>query len=286
MKAYQLGLYEKAMPNLPWREKLLMAKDAGYDFVELSIDASEERIARVFAPSSERRALRVLCDDCGIGFGTLNASALTKYSLGNDDSALCSRGTEIALRAIDAAAELGIRVLMIPGYDVYYGTSTERTCARFFNNVIRVGEAAASAGVQLGFETMENAFMNTVRKAMDVVLKVSNNYIQIYPDIGNMTNASVLYGTDPLEDLRLGCGHLVGLHLKETRPGIFRDVPYGQGHVDFPGAVSTAWELGVRRFVTEFWYQAGGETPQQVCERFRRLFLSLGLPNMPAADCL
>ena len=33
MKAYALGLYEKAMPNeLSWKEKLQMAKEAGYDF--------------------------------------------------------------------------------------------------------------------------------------------------------------------------------------------------------------------------------------------------------------
>ena len=39
MKPYTLGLYEKAMPKeLSWREKLTAAKEAGYDFVEISID--------------------------------------------------------------------------------------------------------------------------------------------------------------------------------------------------------------------------------------------------------
>ena len=46
-KAYTLGLYEKAMPDVSWAEKLKIAKDAGYDFVEISIDATEERISRV-----------------------------------------------------------------------------------------------------------------------------------------------------------------------------------------------------------------------------------------------
>ena len=32
-RAYTLGLYEKAMPSdLTWREKLLTAKEAGFDF--------------------------------------------------------------------------------------------------------------------------------------------------------------------------------------------------------------------------------------------------------------
>lgn len=271
MKDYQLGLYEKAMPALSWREKLSIAKQAGYDFVELSIDATEDRIARVYSSMAERIELRRLTEELSMPFGTLNASALTRYSLGNEDAFLCSRGIEIAKRSIELAADLGIRVVMIPGYDVYYGVSTPDTSARFIQNIRRLTALAASAGVQLGFETMENEYMNTVEKAMCIVSAVANNYLQIYPDIGNMTNAAVLYGTDPLADLRLGKGHLVGLHLKETCPGHFREIPYGEGHVDFPAAIQTAWELGVRRFVTEFWYKPGGETPQEVCARFRAL---------------
>ena len=276
MKQYQLGLYEKAMPNLSWKEMLLLAKNSGFDFVELSIDASEERIARIRSTPLERRALHSLTEEIGIPFGTLNASALTKYSLGNDDVSLCSRGMEIAYGCIELAVDLGIRVVMIPGYDVYYGVSTKDTAERFLVNVTQLTAAASSAGVQLGFETMENDFMNTVEKAMRMISKVGSNYLQIYPDIGNMTNAAVLCGGDPLADLWCGKGHLVGLHLKETCPGRFREVPFGHGHVDFPGTIRTAWELGIRRFVTEFWYKDGGETPHVVNARFRALFRTLG----------
>ena len=39
MKKYTLGLYEKAMPSsLSWEERLTEAKNAGFDFVEISID--------------------------------------------------------------------------------------------------------------------------------------------------------------------------------------------------------------------------------------------------------
>ena len=44
------------------------------------------------------------------------------------------------------------------------------------------------------------------------------------------------------------------MHLKETVPGKFREIPFGTGHVDFEHGIKKAWELGVRRFVTEFWY--------------------------------
>ena len=270
-KAYTLGLYEKAMPDVSWPEKLKIAKEAGYDFVEISIDATEERISRVYSSKQERRELVELCWDLDMPIRTLNASALTKYSLGNPDPAVFARGMEIAERSVELAEDLGVRIVMIPGYDVYYEPHNEETERRFVGNIRRLERTAACAGVQLGFETMENEFMNTVEKALYYIGLVQSNYLKIYPDIGNTTNAAVLHGTDPIEDLRLGRGQLLALHLKETCPGHYREIPYGTGHVDFEAAVKTAWELGVRRYVTEFWYREGGETPAEVRARFGAL---------------
>lgn len=48
MGLYTLGLYEKPMPaELTWEEKLKAAKAAGYDYVEISIDATEDKIRRL-----------------------------------------------------------------------------------------------------------------------------------------------------------------------------------------------------------------------------------------------
>ena len=270
-KAYSLGLYEKAMPDVSWAEKLKIAKDAGYDFVEISIDATEERISRIYSTKRERRELVDICYDLEMPIRTLNASALTKYSLGNPDPDVCARGMEIAERSIELADDLGVRIVMIPGYDVYYEPHTEETEQRFIENIRLLEQTAACAGVQLGFETMENEFMNTVEKAMHYIGLVNSNYLKIYPDIGNTTNAAVLHGTDPISDLLMGRGQLVALHLKETCPGHYREIPYGTGHVNFDAAVKAAWELGVRRFVTEFWYTEGGETPAEVRARFGTL---------------
>ena len=48
MKPYTLGIYEKAMPaELSWKEKMETAKAAGYDFIEISIDETEEKLKRL-----------------------------------------------------------------------------------------------------------------------------------------------------------------------------------------------------------------------------------------------
>ena len=144
--------------------------------------------------------------------------------------------------------------IQLAGYDVYYEESTFETKKRFLANLKKAADMAAKAGVTMGFETMENEFMNTVEKAMKYVTLVGSPYLNVYPDIGNITNAAKTYENDVLEDLELGKGHIVAMHLKETVPGKFREIPFGTGHVDFESAVTKAWELGVRKYVTEFWY--------------------------------
>ena len=89
---------------------------------------------------------------------------------------------------------------------------------------------------------------------MKYVSQVDNAYLGVYPDSGNLTNAAVSYNTSVLDDLETGRGHLFALHLKETVPGKFREIPFLTGHVDFKSVVEKAWDLGIRRFVTEMWY--------------------------------
>lgn len=260
MGLYTLGLYEKSMPaELSWKEKLKAAKSAGYDYVEISIDATEDKISRLDMTKEERFEIVKTMYEVGIPIRTMCVSALTKYSLGNDKEEYWKRGMEIFEKSVQLADDLGIRVVMIPGYDVYYEESTLETKRRFLENLKKASKIAESAGIQIGLETMENEFMNTVEKAMKYVTLCNSNYLKVYPDIGNLTNAAELYQSDVLEDMELGRGNITSLHLKETSPGRFREVPYGSGHVDFKASIEKAWELGVRRFVAEFWYTGNEE---------------------------
>ncbi len=259
-RAYTLGLYEKAMPSdLSWKEKLEAAKAAGFDFVEISIDETDAKLGRLDMTREERLELVRLMSETGVPIRTMCLSGHRKYPLGSHDKAVRDRGMEIMEKAIRLADDLGIRIIQLAGYDVYYEESDDETKRLFGENLKKAVEMAARAGVVMGFETMETEFMNTVEKSVKYVDLISSMYLNVYPDIGNITNAAKTYGTDVLDDLRKGKGHLVAMHLKETVPGVFREVPFGTGHVDFKGAIKTAWELGIRKFVTEFWYTGNPE---------------------------
>lgn len=101
--------------------------------------------------------------------------------------------------------------------------------------------------------------MDTVEKAMYYVDLVRSPYLGVYPDSGNLTNASLIYGKSVLDDMETGRGHIIAVHLKESVPGKYREIPFGMGHVDFAAVAKKAWALGVRRYVGEFWYTGNAD---------------------------
>ena len=263
MKKYEIGLYEKAMRNtLTWKEKLQCAKECGYDYLEISIDATEEKINRIYMDTEEKREIMEAIFDTGIPIGSMSVSALTKYALGDPDQAVRDRGMEIAEKSIQLSSALGVRTVMIPGYD---GESTIETKRYFLENIRKIAEIAEREGILVGFETMENNFMNTTGKAVQYVNMVDSAYLKIYPDAGNITNAAVANRHDVCEDLSLGKGKLIALHLKETKPDVYREVPFLTGHVEFERIINTAWKLGVRRYVTELWDVGQPQWKEDIC---------------------
>ena len=254
MKPYAIGLYEKAMPKtMTWAEKLRCAKECGYDFVEISIDETDDKLARLEWTAEERAELVRTMQEVGIPIRSMCLSGHRKYPFGDPDPAVRARSMEIMEKAVILADDLGIRIIQLAGYDVYYKEGTEETEQLFRENLAKATLMAACRGIVMGFETMETEFMNTTEKAMHYVKLINSPYLGVYPDSGNLTNAAKTYGTSVLDDLDTGAGHIVALHLKETVPGKFREIPFLTGHVDFESVIGKAWALGIRRFVTEMW---------------------------------
>jgi len=260
MPQYSLGLYEKAMPDgLSFREMLNLTARTGFDRLELSVDESDMRLARLDWQSGQVHDLKRQMDDSGVLIRTMCLSGHRKYPLGSHDPAVRQRSLEIMRKAVGLAAELGIAIIQLAGYDVYYETGDEDTRAWFAENLAISTEITAKAGVLLGFETMETPFMDTVGKAMAYVDLVDSPYLGVYPDIGNLKNAAVLYGSDLLADLELGRGHTFAAHLKETVPGVYRNMVFGTGHTQYQECIQLLWNMGVRMFTGEFWYDGKSE---------------------------
>ncbi|MEW5719560.1 MAG: L-ribulose-5-phosphate 3-epimerase [Chloroflexota bacterium] len=228
-----LGIYEKALPyNITWRERLDLAKSAGFDFVEMSLDESDERLARLAWSPRERAELRDAIAETGVPITTMCLSGHRKFALGSADAVIRARAFDILRRAIDLAIGVNIRIIQLAGYYVYYEPHTLDSRARYRDGLAQGLAWASNAGVMLALENVDGNDVDSITRAMEFVCEFDSPWFQIYPDIGNLGE----HGLDVRAELERGRGHIVGVHVKDTRPGEPRRVPFGQGVVPFVDA--------------------------------------------------
>ncbi len=252
MRAYDLGMYEKAVPDaLPLEEKMRVAKNAGYDHLEFCVDLNEDRAARIYWSKEERRSWRSLAEDMNMPFTTFSLSLLRKYPLGSPEPGAWEKAKEILERGAELARDLGSRIILVNGYDVYDEPSTSDTQNRFYENLPKLAEICAANGVVIGIENAEAPFGNTVGKIRHIIEKANSPYVQIYADIANSANAAGGDTETAIRDLRSGSGHIVAMHLKDMVVGDYRYPYYGKGQVDFEKSIQLAAEMNVRIFTAE-----------------------------------
>lgn len=257
---YSLGLYEKAIPDdKDFPDKFAITKYGGFDRFEISIDESDWRQARLDWPQEQQRELGTLARAMGTPIRTMCLSGHRKWPLGAHDPEARRQSMEIMEKAIRFSVNVGISIIQLAGYDVYYEEGDDDTRRWFAENLQKAADYAARWGVVLAFETMETPFMDTVEKSMHYVDLVGSPWLGVYPDIGNLKNAAVLYHQDVAEDLKKGAGHIFAVHLKETKPGLYRDMHFGDpdGHTEYEKCIEASLQMGVRIFTGEFWHKSG-----------------------------
>ena len=263
-----LALYEKAIPaGMTFQEMFDITRECGFDRFEISIDETDARLSRLDMTPEEQTALGRLAREAGTPIRTMCLSGHRKYPFGSHDPEVRKRSMEIMRKAVDFSVNASISIIQLAGYDVYYETGDADTEKWFAENLVKAADYAASRGVVLAFETMETPFMDTVAKAMKYVDQVGSPWLGVYPDIGNLKNAAVLYGLNVVEDMKKGAGHTFAVHLKETVPGVYRDMNYGTGgHTEYVPCIKAALDMGVRMFTGEFWYQKGQDYRKVISE--------------------
>jgi L-ribulose-5-phosphate 3-epimerase len=246
-----IGIYEKALPNsFTWEEKFRAAKNAGFDYMEISIDESDERLARLEWTDEEIENLRAVMRAEGICFPTMCLSGHRRYPFGSKNPETRKRAMDIMEKGIRLAVKLGIRCIQLATYDVYYEESDEETRALFLEGMKEAVAMASRAGVILAMEIMDTEFVGTIVRAMHYLKEIPSPYFKIYPDMGNLSN----FSKDVLGELELGIAETVAIHVKETKPGVFKEVPFGEGEVRFTEIFRKLKELDYQgMFLVEMW---------------------------------
>lgn len=234
--ARPIGIYEKATPkHFTWLERLAFAKELGFDFVEMSVDESDERLARLDWSQEERLAVVRAIYQTGIRIPSICFSGHRRYPLGSSDVAVETKALELMRKCIHLAQDLGVRVIQLAGYDVYYEEKSQATRDRFIKNLRTACDWAEQAQVILAIEIMDDPFINSIEKYLAIAQEIKSPYLFVYPDVGNLS----AWHNDLYSELMIGRQSIAALHLKDTHAvtatsdGQFRDVPFGQGCVNW-----------------------------------------------------
>ncbi len=268
MRKHPLGIYEKALPpNLDWAKRLALAKVCGFDFVEMSVDESDARLQRLDWTRAERREVAMAILNSGIRIPTMCLSGHRRFPFGSRDQAIRDRARAIMLDAFRLAQDIGIRTIQLAGYDVYYEPHDEETVALFAEGLHWSVEQAAAAQVMLAVEIMDTPFINSITKWKVWDAQIGSPWFTVYPDVGNLS----AWGNDVPDELKLGIDRIAAIHLKDTlpvtasSPGQFRDVPFGEGCVDFVGVFRTLQELNYRgTFLIEMWTKEAADVTAEI----------------------
>ncbi len=272
----KLGIYEKALPyGTGWDEKLATAERLGFQFAEISIDETDERLARLDWSLAERIVFNRTVLESPITVPTMCLSGHRRFPLGSHDPEVRKQALTIMEKAIMFAVDTGIRTIQLAGYDVYYEDGDSDTRKYYLENMHKSLNMAAREQVMLAMEIMDHPFMNSILKFMNMKQILDSPWFTVYPDIGNLS----AWNNDVNEELTLGYNQCVALHLKETlavtvdHPGTFKEVPFGTGCVDFPGVFTKLKKLGYAGpFLIEMWTEKAANPEKEVSEARQWIF--------------
>jgi L-ribulose-5-phosphate 3-epimerase len=116
---------------------------------------------------------------------------------------------------------------------------------------------------------MDTLFLSSISKYLALKERLSSPWFMVYPDLGNLS----AWGNDVARELAAGIDHIVGVHVKDTKPvgpdfpGAFRDVPFGAGCVDFVLCFRTLHTLGYAGpFLVEMWTEKAAEPLKEIAQ--------------------
>ena len=110
---YRIGLYEKAIAKEALPKLMIKAANAGFDTFEISLDETDERLARLDWSGNRIREIANIANQEGIQLFSACLSGHRKYALGSADTNIVNQAMEIMEKAILFCCETGIRVLQI-----------------------------------------------------------------------------------------------------------------------------------------------------------------------------
>jgi predicted hexulose-6-phosphate isomerase len=260
----ELGVYEKALRSTDDFDDLFcQVRQAGFTSVDLSVDESPQRAARLAWRPVQRQTVRDAAVRQGVQVGGLCLSLHRKDMPGSSDPALRARAREVLRQGIDLCADLGVPILQLAGCFAHDEPAAPQARRRYVDCLRGGAHYASRRGVVLGIENVDGDDVCSITAALQIVRQIDSAWLALYPDIGNLVG----HGLDAVAELTAGQGRMLALHVKDVEPGRPRRVPMGQGVVPWEAAFAElARQQWSGRMVVEMWNDDAQDSVQKAWE--------------------
>ncbi len=172
------------------KEKMQLAKDAGFDGIELSLDETGE----VSLESTEEDLIRVkeCAKEIGIELYSIASGLHWTYNYTSANSKNRKKAVEITKKQLEAAHILGCDTILVvpgavevafdPGEVVEYDVAYERAQ----NALKSLAPYAEKLGVSIGVENVWNRFLLSPMEMARFIDEIGSDCVGSYFDVGNV----------------------------------------------------------------------------------------------------
>ncbi|MBT5705770.1 MAG: sugar phosphate isomerase/epimerase [Verrucomicrobia bacterium] len=175
------------------RECFQLAKDAGFDGIELNYDLQNDLSPH--ATKRDYRRIRQMADDIGIEISGLCSFLFWPYPLTSNDETKRNQGIDLAGKIAAAASELGVKnVLLVPGAvhipwrDDHEPVPNDVCDRRARQAVGKLAPQAEKLGVYLNIENIFfNGYLMTPMEMNAFVDSFQSEHVKIHFDTGNIS---------------------------------------------------------------------------------------------------
>lgn len=238
------------------RQCLQLAKDAGFDAVELNYDLDNDLSPK--ATSKDYAALRKMADQIGIAISGLCSFLFWPYPLTSNDPAKRARGLELAQLIAMAAHDLGVEnVLVVPGaVHIPWRTDHEPVpndvCDQRAKQAVgQLLKTAEKLGVYLNIENIFfNGYLLSPFEMNQFVDSFQSEHVRVHFDTGNIMQYQFPEHWIPILGHRIRNTHLKEFSKKSTDHSLETFRPLLDGTTNWPAVMEALRRVNYTGYLT------------------------------------
>jgi hexulose-6-phosphate isomerase len=238
------------------RECLQLAKDAGFDGIELNYDLENDLSPK--SGTKEYEAIRKAAEDIGIAISGVCSFLFWPFSPAANDAKVRQRGLELATKMIEAAHDLGTEnLLVVPGavcipWIKDHDPVPNDVCdARAREAVGKLLPAAEKLGVYLNVENIFfNGWLLSPQEMNAFVDGFKSKYVRVHFDTGNIMEYQYPEHWVPILGSRIKNIHFKEYTKKGTDHSLETFRPLLDGTTNWPAVLEALDKVGYRGYLT------------------------------------